>query len=120
MSKESEKMTLNGDVQRAVGTLGPGQRWSVGRKREVVLRVLRGESLDALSRELGVEMVRLESWRDRALAAMEAGLRERGDNPVEAELHAAQARVGELVMENELLRARIGHPGPFGSRRSRR
>ena len=33
------------------GPLAPGQRWSVGRKRDVVLRLLRGESLEALSRE---------------------------------------------------------------------
>jgi len=42
------------------GGLLPGQRWSAGRKREVVLRLLRGESLDALSREVGVEIYRLE------------------------------------------------------------
>src|SRR6266481_1183652 len=35
------------------GALAPGQRWSVGRKREVVLRLLRGESAELLSRELG-------------------------------------------------------------------
>ena len=38
------------------GPLAPGQRWSVGRKRDVVLRLLRGESLEALSREVGVEI----------------------------------------------------------------
>jgi hypothetical protein len=37
------------------GSLAPGQRWNAGRKREVVLRLLRGESLAGLSRELGVE-----------------------------------------------------------------
>src|SRR5271157_5503718 len=37
-----------------IGPLGPGQRWSVARKREVVLRLLRGESVELLSRELGV------------------------------------------------------------------
>jgi transposase len=37
-----------------VGPLAPGQRWSVARKREVVLRLLRGESVELLSRELGV------------------------------------------------------------------
>ena len=42
------------------GPLAPGQRWSVGRKRDVVLRLLRGESLEALSREVGVEIYRLE------------------------------------------------------------
>jgi transposase len=38
------------------GALAPGQRWSVGRKREVVLRLLRGESVELLSRELGVPL----------------------------------------------------------------
>ena len=35
------------------GALAPGQRWSASRKRDVVLRLLRGESLEALSREGG-------------------------------------------------------------------
>ena len=38
--------------------LAPGQRWSVGRKREVVLRLLRGEAAESLSRELGVPVYR--------------------------------------------------------------
>ena len=45
------------------GSLAPGQRWSASRKRDVVLRLLRGESLEALSREAGVEIYRLEAWR---------------------------------------------------------
>ena len=45
------------------GPLEPGQRWSVARKREVTLRLLRGESLEAPSRELGVEMYRLEALK---------------------------------------------------------
>ena len=42
------------------GPLAPGQRWSASRKRDVVLRLLRGESLDAVSREVGVELYRLD------------------------------------------------------------
>ena len=38
------------------GALAPGQRWSASRKRDVVLRLLRGESLDAVSREVGLEV----------------------------------------------------------------
>ena len=38
------------------GGLAAGQRWSQARKREVVLRLLRGESVVAVSRELGVEI----------------------------------------------------------------
>ena len=43
------------------GSLAPGQRWSASRKRDVVLRLLRGESLEALSRETGVEIYRRRS-----------------------------------------------------------
>ena len=35
------------------GALAPGQRWSASRKRDVVLRLLRGESLEMVSRESG-------------------------------------------------------------------
>jgi transposase len=100
------------------------QRWSAARKREVVLRLLRGESLDVVSREIGVEVYRLERWRDKALASMDAGLKERADNdPVQADLDAAHKRVGELSMEVELLRAKIGRletGTPFHRARSRR
>jgi hypothetical protein len=53
-------------------TAGPTviQRWSAARKREVVLRLLRRESLDAVSREIGVEVYRLERWRDKALVVI--------------------------------------------------
>ena len=35
------------------GPLGLGQRWTVTRKREVALRLLRGEPVELLSRQLG-------------------------------------------------------------------
>lgn len=38
------------------GPPSPAQRWSVARKRAVALRRLRGEPLEALSRELSVEV----------------------------------------------------------------
>ena len=98
----------------------PGQRWSLARKREVALRLLRGEPIDTLSRELGVEVYRLEQWRDRALAGMDSGLKERDGDPVQAQLDAAMRRIGELSMENELLHARIERPGPLAGRRSKR
>jgi transposase len=52
-------------------------RWSSRRKTEVVLRILCGETLDALSRELSVSPHRLAGWRDEAVAAMQAGLQSR-------------------------------------------
>lgn len=103
-----------------LGPLGPGQRWSLVRKREVVIRLLRGESMEALSRELGVEMHRLQRWRDRAVAGIDESLREREGDPLQAELDAAVKRVGELSMENELLRAKNRATGPLVLGRSRR
>ena len=100
------------------------QRWSVARKREVVLRLLRGESLDAVSREIGVEPYRLEQWRERALTGLDASLKERQEgDPMQAGLDAAYKRVGELSMEVELLRekiARLEGGGSFQRARSRR
>jgi transposase len=95
------------------GGLAAGQRWSVGRKREVVLRLLRGESAESLSRELGVPTYRLERWRERALSGIDGSLREREGDAVSEDLAAAMKRIGELTMENEVLRARVGHVGPW-------
>lgn len=104
----------------AGGPLAPGQRWSPSRKRDLVLRLLRGESVEAVSREVGIDRYRLERWKERALAAVESSLRERGSEPLQAELDEAHKRIGELAMENELLRARCKTAGPLPWRRSPR
>ena len=103
----------------AQGPLAPGQRWSASRKREVVLRLMRGESAELLSRELGLPLFKLEQWRQRAEAALEGALKEREGDPADGQLAAAMQRIGALSMENELLRARIERPGPLARRRSR-
>ncbi len=53
------------EAREGVGERG---RWSSRRKTEVVLRVLRGEDLDALSRELGVTAGAIARWREEFLA----------------------------------------------------
>ena len=64
----------------------------------MVLRLLRGESLDTVSREVGVELYRLEAWQARALAGLELGLKEQAGEPLAAELDAAKRHIGELSM----------------------
>ena len=103
-----------------VGPLAPGQRWTATKKREVVLRIFRGESLDSLSRELGVEIYRLEKWRDAALGGIDVALKSRTEDPLKAEYDSAMKRVGELTMENELLWQRVRRPGPLAKRRSKK
>ena len=114
--------TGQGGPARAGAALGPlarGQRWSAGRKREVVLRLMRGESAELLSRELGLPIVKLEQWRETAEAALESALKEREADLASSQLAAALQRVGELTMENELLRAKMERPGPLGRRKLR-
>ena len=101
------------------GPLMAGQRWSVNRKRDVVLRLLRGEAAEDLSRELGVPLYKLEHWRQKAEAALDGALKERETDTVTGELATALRRIGELSIENELLRTRIEHPGPLVRRRWR-
>ena len=82
-------------------------RWSSRRKTEVVLRILRGETLDALSRELGVSPGRLAEWRDEAIAAMQAGLQSREPDHRDGFIHDLKAKVGDQAMQIELLEKKI-------------
>ena len=50
------------------------KRWSAKRKMEIVLRLLAGEALDDVSRDIGVEAYRIAEWRDRAQEAMAESL----------------------------------------------
>ena len=102
-----------------VGSLERGQRWTVRRKQEAVLRLLRGESVELLSRELGVEVYRLETWREKAMSGMDMSLKERKGDPLQAELDTAMKRIGELTMQVELLEAKMEKSVPLARRRSR-
>jgi transposase len=95
-------------------------RWSVNRKKEVVLRMMRGESIDALSRELGIEVYRLEKWHRKALQGIETALKARDGDPLAAELDAAMRRLGEITMENELLRYKVRKARPLVPERSKK
>ncbi len=99
---------------------GQVKRWTASRKIEVVLRLLRGESLDSLSRELGVEVYLLENWRSKALQGMEFGLKARTEDPLQQELDNAKKRLGELLMENELLQVKANRAPAFRSGRLKR
>ena len=81
-------------------------RWSSRRKTDVVLRLVRGEDLDSVSRELGVGAAMLAQWRDEFLAAGQASLRTRQADQREDEIARMQSKIGEITMENELLRER--------------
>jgi hypothetical protein len=96
---------------------------SARRKQSAVLRLLRGEDLELVSRELGVTAAELSAWRDAFLAAGEAALKTRPADGRDVELGRLKAKVGELTMANELLDAKIDRlemHRPLARRRSRR
>jgi len=99
---------------------GPIKRWTASRKIEVVLRILKGESIDKLSRECGVEVYVLEEWRSKSLQGIESGLKMRSEDPLQKELDQAKKRLGELLMENELLQIKASKAPGFRMGRSRK
>ncbi len=77
------------------------------RKMDVVLRLLRGEDLDAIARELKLKPERIVEWRDALLASGQAGLKSRGADGRDDEIRRLKTKIGDLTMDNELLNERI-------------
>jgi hypothetical protein len=104
-------------------TPGHRRRMSARRKQDAVLRLLRGEDLELLSRELGVTAAELSGWREAFLAAGEASLKSRPTDARDTEIGRLKEKVGDLTMANELLAAKIERletARPLALRRSRR
>jgi len=118
-----EVSTMSVERTKAI-ELGHGGRMSVQRKRDAVLRLLRGEDLELVSRQLGVTAATLSQWREAFLAAGESSLRNRPDDEGhEQQLRRLEAKLGQTLMDNELLREKITHlesGKPWGRRRPRR
>jgi len=111
--------------ESGAAALGRGGRMSRQRKRDAVLRLLRGEDLETVSRSLGVTAATLNSWRDAFLAAGEASLSTRPTDGEALESERLKARLGEMLLERELLEAKIAllearDPGPLARARRKR
>ena len=79
--------------------LGRGGRLSRQRKRDAVLRLLRGEDLEIVSRALGVTAATLSRWQQAFLAAGEASLATRPTAGEEIESQHLKA-IGLPTVEN--------------------
>ena len=102
---------------------GHGKRFSAKRKLAAVQRLMRGESLEALSGEPNVPAHRLSEWRDRVLIAAESALKERERDARDEEIERLKSKVGEITMANELFYSKIGKleaGRPLVGRRSRK
>src|SRR3712207_8901479 len=92
-------MTMTEMMKDAAGP-GRGGRMSRQRKREAVLRLLRGEDLETVSRSLSVTAATLSGWRDAFLAAGEASLATRPTGGEALETERLKARLGERSEEH--------------------
>ncbi len=102
MGKKARKpTTAPAEESVASGGLELPERWSVQRKTELVLRLLRGEPLDGVSRDSQIPAHELESWKRVFLETGTRGLKTRAE-PEERELTLARAKIGELMMRLEL------------------
>jgi len=79
------------------------ERWSARAKTEIVLRLLKGEELGAVSREIQVPVHELERWRRIFLEGAANGFKRRDTPAAERELKRVQAKVGELTMKLEIV-----------------
>ena len=112
------------EAARAPGSgavaLGRGGRMSRQRKTAAVLRLLRGEDLETVSRELGVTAATLTGWHDAFLAGGEAALTSRAATGEELESERLKAKLGAALIERDLLNEKIALLGagrPFARRR---
>src|SRR3954452_13774668 len=91
-------MTTETVASGGVG-LGRGGRMSRQRKRDAVLRLLRGEDLETLSRALGAPAATLSGWHDTFVAAGEASLATRSTDGEALETERLKAKLGEMLLE---------------------
>ena len=98
-------------------------RFSAQKKTEVVLRLLRGDDMDLLSRELRVPAARLAIWRDAFLTGGQEAMKKAPCDARDHEIARLREKLGEATMDNELLReklARLETGRPLRLRRSSR
>ena len=98
-------------------------RFSARRKVEVVLRLLRGEDIEFLSRELCLPAAYISQWRDKFLSGGSEAVRKRPEAIHVREIAQLREKLGEVTMDNELLIQKIHlmeEARPLGARRRKR
>ena len=93
--------------ESGAAALGRGGRMSRQRKSAAVLRLLRGEDLEMVSRSLGVTAATLSGWREAFLAAGEAALSTKPTSGEELESERLKAKLGAALIERDLLHEKI-------------
>lgn len=84
------------------------KRWTAKRRVALVLEILRGETTTAeAARRHGLTVAEIEQWKERFLGGAENALRSRplDDEALkDQEIKRLQRKVGELVMDIDILK----------------
>ena len=98
------------------------QRWTAKRRVALVLTILRGEtSAQEAARKHGLTVAEVEDWQDKFLSGAENSLRSKPreeDSMKDQQIKLLKQKVGELVLDIDILKtANEGRP-PFAPRMS--
>lgn len=102
------------------------KRWNGKRKAEVAIALLKGEPLEEVSRATGQPAHVLNGWKEAFLAGGATAFREgesAKEKQLESENRQLKAKVGELIMDTDLLYEKIDRLEdgvPFHLRKSKR
>ena len=80
------------------------KRRMAGTKEEAVLRVLRGEDMETVSRDTGFALHEIKMWIDQYKRAGREGLKSHPRQVENEEFEQAQRLIAKLAMENEILK----------------
>ena len=84
--------------------MGKKKRRSAAVKEEVVLRLLKGEDLELVSRETGFALHELTGWRERYLRGGREALKSHPGDLVNSELDQAKKLIANQALEIEILK----------------
>ena len=86
----------------------PIKRWTAKRRTALDLEILRGRTtVQEASRKHALKVSDIQHWRDEFLSAGENALRSRpkqDDDRKDDEIRRLKQKVGELVMDNDILK----------------
>lgn len=91
------------------------RRWTAKRKASLVLDIIRGTTTAAqAARSYDLTIAEIEEWVSDAMAGMENQLRSKPKDVAqqyESEIKDLRAKVGELVLQNDVLKKLSRLPG---------
>ena len=94
------------------------QRWTAKRRAALVIGIVKGEtSAQEAARKHGLTVAEVEEWKERFLAAAENALRSRPrdeEAQKDESIKELKQKVGELVLENDVLKEAVKPYLPFG------